>query len=121
MVQYCDLGRDALGAVFMTTQRLPCTPSATNAAAPSNGAITLPLHFESPCRAELSEDDYWNAVERLERLTPDEITGRHRDPHITGAIRPDYSAPETGDYLVWLDSLVQRGFLPRGPFRQLSR
>ena len=70
---------------------------------------------------ELSEDDYWNAVERLERLTPDEITGRQRDPHITGAIRPDYSAPETDDYLVWLDSLVQRGFLPGGPFRQVSR
>jgi hypothetical protein len=70
---------------------------------------------------ELSENDYWNAVERLEKFSPDDLRGRHRDPHITGEIRQDYSAPETADYLVWLDSLVQRGLLPGGPFREVRR
>ena len=70
---------------------------------------------------ELSEDDYFQAVARLERFTPDDLRGRHRDPHIAGEIQLDYSAPDTDDYLAWLDSLVQRGYLPGGPFREVRR
>jgi hypothetical protein len=61
---------------------------------------------------ELREDDYWQAIAHLEQLTPDDLRSRHRDPHIAGEIQQDYSAPETDDYIVWLDSLVQRGHLP---------
>ena len=53
--------------------------------------------------------------------TPDELKCWHRDPHIVGEIQPDHSAPDTDDYLVWLDSLVQRGHLPGGPFREARR
>lgn len=60
---------------------------------------------------DLSEDDYWQAVERLERFTPGELRSRHRDPHIVSAIQPDYAAPDTDDYSAWLDSLVRRGLL----------
>ena len=67
---------------------------------------------------ELSEDEYFQAIARLERLTPEDLRGRHRDPHIAAEIRPDYSAPETDDYLVWLDSLVQRGHFPGRPFER---
>ncbi len=59
---------------------------------------------------ELSEEIYWQAVQRLEQFTPDDLTSRHRDPHIVGEIRPDYTAPDTDDYSAWLDSLAQRGF-----------
>jgi hypothetical protein len=62
---------------------------------------------------ELSESDYWQAVERLERFTSEELRSRHRDPHIVSDIRPDYAAPDTDDYLVWLDSLAHRGLLER--------
>ena len=60
---------------------------------------------------KLREHDYWKAVEQLERLTSDDLKSRHRDPHVTGEIRPDYSAPDTDDYIAWLDSLVQRGLM----------
>ena len=60
---------------------------------------------------ELGEEDYWQAVEQLVYLTPADLTCRHRDPHIVGAIRPDYEAPDTDDYLVWFDSLIQRGLM----------
>ena len=70
---------------------------------------------------ELSEDEYYQAVARLERFTPDELKCWHRDPHIVGEIQPDHSAPDTDDYFVWLDSLVQRGHLPGGPFREARR
>ena len=70
---------------------------------------------------ELSEDDYFQAIARLESYTPEELRGRHRDPHIVSEIRPDYSAPETEDYLIWLDSLVQRGHLPGRSFREMRR
>ena len=36
---------------------------------------------------ELSEEDYSQAIARLERFTPDDLRGRHRDPHIAGEIR----------------------------------
>lgn len=68
---------------------------------------------------ELSEEDYWQAVQRLEQFTPDELRSRHRDPHISGGMQPDYSAPETADYLAWLQSLVQRGHLPGDPLREV--
>jgi hypothetical protein len=63
---------------------------------------------------ELNEEEYWRAVQRLEHLTPDDLSSHHRDPHISGEIQPDYAAPETEDYLVWLQSLVKRGHLPGG-------
>ena len=62
---------------------------------------------------ELSEDVYWQAVQRLEQFTSDELTSRHRAPHIVGEIRPDYAAPDTDDYSAWLDSLSQRGLLEK--------
>jgi len=65
---------------------------------------------------ELSEADYWQAVQRLEQFKPDDLRVRHRNPQIAGEIQPDYAAPDTDDYLVWLNSLVQRGHLPGGPF-----
>lgn len=61
---------------------------------------------------DLKEEDYWQAAERLEGLSPDDLKTRHRDPGISGEIRPDYSAPDTDDYRVWTDSLVLRGYLP---------
>jgi hypothetical protein len=61
---------------------------------------------------ELSENSYWQAVQHLEQLTPDDLKIRHRDPKIIGEIRPDYTAPDTDDYAVWLESLVRRGYLP---------
>ena len=61
---------------------------------------------------ELHEDDYWAAVERLERFTPDDLKGRHRNPQIEGEIRQDDSAPDTEDYWVWLKSLAHRGLVP---------
>jgi hypothetical protein len=70
---------------------------------------------------ELSEADYWQAVQRLEQFTPDDLRSRHRDPQIAGEIQPDYAAPDTDDYLAWLDSLVQRGHLPGGSFRETRR
>lgn len=70
---------------------------------------------------ELSEADYFEAVACLERFTTDDLKGRHRDPGIVGEIQPDYSAPDTDDYLVWLDSLVQRGHMPGAPFRDVRR
>jgi hypothetical protein len=70
---------------------------------------------------QLSEDDYSQTVARLECFTPDDLRGRHRDPRIVGEIQPDYSAPDTDDYQTWLDSLVQRGHLPGGPFREVRR
>lgn len=70
---------------------------------------------------ELSERDYWEAVARLEQFTLDELTARHRDPRITGEVRVDYDAPDTNDYAVWLQSLVCRGYLQGGPFREVRR
>jgi hypothetical protein len=60
---------------------------------------------------DLSEDEYWQAVQRLEQFTPEDLRGRHRDPCIVGEIQQDYSAPDTDHYLTWLDSLKQRGLL----------
>jgi len=60
---------------------------------------------------ELSEDDYWRAVERLEKFRPDDLKNRHRDPHIEGEIRQDYAAQDIDNYMVWSDSLVQRKLL----------
>lgn len=62
---------------------------------------------------QLSEDEYWQAVQRLEQFTLDDLKSRHRDPQITGEIQPDYAAPDTDNYLTWLDSLVRRGLLTR--------
>lgn len=70
---------------------------------------------------ELSEDDYYQLVEALERLTPEDLKLRHRDPQIVGEIRPDYDGPDTDDYDVWAESLVHRGYLSGGPFRQTRR
>jgi hypothetical protein len=69
----------------------------------SSGCIWKPF--------ELSEDAYWQAVERLEQFTPEDLRSRHRDPHIAGQIQPDYAAPDTEVYTAWLDSLIQRGLL----------
>lgn len=60
---------------------------------------------------ELSEDDYWQAVQRLEKFTSEDLRSRHRDPCIAGEIQPDYAAPDTADYATWIDSLVQRRLL----------
>jgi hypothetical protein len=60
---------------------------------------------------ELSEDDYWRAVERLEKYTPDDLKSRHRDPHIEGEIRQDYAAQDIDNYAVWHDSLARRKLL----------
>lgn len=60
---------------------------------------------------ELSEDEYLQAVERLEQFTPEDLRSRHRDPCIAGEIQQDYSAPDTDHYLTWLESLRQRGLL----------
>lgn len=70
---------------------------------------------------ELREDDYWLAIEKLENFSPEDLRGRHRDPHIVGELQPDYSAPETDDYVAWLDSLVQRGHLPGAPHERRAR
>ena len=70
---------------------------------------------------ELSEGEYSHAIARLESFTPNDLRGRHRDPRIVGEIQPDYSAPDTDDYQTWLDSLVHRGHLPGGPFREVRR
>src|SRR5205809_5364018 len=40
---------------------------------------------------ELSEEDYWQAVAYLERVTLEELRSRHRDPQIVGEIRADDS------------------------------
>lgn len=66
----------------------------------------------------LSEDDYWEAVDRLGQMTHHDFQFRYRDPHISDDIRPDYDAPDTEDYSIWLDSLGHRGYLPdRSPPR----
>lgn len=70
---------------------------------------------------ELSEDDYSQAIARLECFTPDDLRGRHRDLRIVGEIQPDYSAPDTDDYQTWMDSLVRRGHLPGSSFREVRR
>src|SRR5215813_928135 len=70
---------------------------------------------------ELSEADYWQAVQQLEQFTHSDLRSRHRDPQIAGEIQPDYGAPDTDDYLTWLDSLVKRGHLPGGPFQEVRR
>src|ERR1044071_4017838 len=44
---------------------------------------------------ELSEADYWQAVQRLEQFTADDLRSRHRNPQIAGEIQPDYAAPDT--------------------------
>jgi hypothetical protein len=69
---------------------------------------------------ELSEAEYWQIVEKLASFTAEDVSMRHRNPQITGEIRPDYGAPEMEDYQVWLESLVNRGFLPK-PFRKARR
>ena len=69
----------------------------------SSGCIWKPF--------ELSEDNYWQAVERLEKYAPDDIKSRHRDPQIAGEIRQDYAAPDTDDWATWHDSLAQRKLL----------
>ncbi len=61
---------------------------------------------------ELEEDDYWEAVSKLEGLTPGDLAVRHRNPQIEGEIQADYSAPETDSYVVWLESLKRRGLSP---------
>jgi hypothetical protein len=63
---------------------------------------------------ELTEEEYWQAVDHLQRLNSEDLSSRHRDPHIVGKIQPDYASPQVDDYLAWLRSLVQRGHLP-GP------
>jgi hypothetical protein len=65
---------------------------------------------------DLREEDYLQAVDKLERLTPDDLASRHRVRQFTDEVRPDYSAPDTDDYIVWLDSLVTRGYLSGGAF-----
>ena len=61
---------------------------------------------------ELDEDEYWQAVTKLEQFTSDDLRSRHRDPQIAGEIQSDHSAPDTDNYIVWLNSLVHRGHLP---------
>jgi hypothetical protein len=70
---------------------------------------------------DLTEDEYLRAIGSLESLTPDELRGRHRDPHMVGELQPDYSAPDTDSYQTWIASLVQRGHLPGSPFQEASR
>ena len=70
---------------------------------------------------ELREEEYFQLVEQLERMPLQDFKFRHRDPHFTGELRPDHGAPESDSYLVWLNSLVHRGYLPGGPFREERR
>lgn len=70
---------------------------------------------------ELNEVDYSHAVSRLESLTLDDLSSRHRDPRVVGELQPDYSAPDTDDYQAWLDSLVYRGHLPGSTFGEVRR
>ena len=70
---------------------------------------------------ELREADYWQAVDKLEHLTPDDIASRYRVRQFSDELRPDYSAPDTDDYGVWADSLVTRGYLPGGAFGKVRR
>ena len=71
---------------------------------------------------DLEEDDYWETVEYLEKLTKEDREARFHGPEIDGDIQQDHSSPDTDDYLTWLDSLVVRGKLP-GPVskRQMRR
>ena len=69
----------------------------------------------------LGDEDYWQAVDKLERLTRDDLASRHRVRQFTDELRPDYSAPDTDDYGVWADSLVTRGYLPGGAFGKVRR
>lgn len=61
---------------------------------------------------ELTEDEYWEAVAKLEAFTSEDFGTRHRNPQIEGEIQADYSAPETDSYVVWLESLKKRGLSP---------
>lgn len=70
---------------------------------------------------ELREDDYWRAVDKLEGLTTEDLADRHRMRQFSSEIRRDYSAPDTDDYAVWRESLVNRGYLPGGPSGQVRR
>jgi len=70
---------------------------------------------------DLSAEDYSTIVEQLERMTPEDLRLRHRDPQFQGEIQSDHGAPDTENYADWLDSLVHRGLLPGGPFRQARR
>lgn len=70
---------------------------------------------------ELSEAEYWQIVEQLEAMALEDFKFRHRDPRFTGELRADYGSPETESYQRWLDSLVHRGYLPGGPFRDTRR
>lgn len=70
---------------------------------------------------ELREEDFWKAVEKLERLTRGDLASRHRVRQFSDELRPDYSAPDTDSYAIWLKSLVMRGHLPGGPSGDLKR
>ena len=70
---------------------------------------------------ELSETQYWQIVQQLEAMPLDDFKLRRRDAHFTDELRADDRSLETESYQVWLDSLVHRGFLPGGPFRETRR
>jgi hypothetical protein len=70
---------------------------------------------------ELREEDFWRAVEKLESLTPADLASRPRVRQFTDELRQDYSAPDTDDYIAWLDSLVTRGYLPGAAFGKVRR
>ena len=61
---------------------------------------------------ELGEEDYWNAVARLQQFTPEDLKGRHRDPWISSEIQPDYGAPETDNYQVWIQPWFKEVICP---------
>ena len=63
----------------------------------------------------------WQAVDKLQSLTPEDFANRHRVRQFSDELRLDYSAPDTEHYGVWVDSLVTRGYLPGGPFGKARR
>ena len=60
---------------------------------------------------ELTESDYLDIVDELQKLTPDDLALRHRNPQITGEIRPDYAGEKATTWNEWRDSLKRRGLI----------
>src|SRR5262245_49857510 len=47
---------------------------------------------------DLLEEDYWQAVEKLESLTPSDLASRSPVRQFSDELRPDYAAQDTDDY-----------------------
>jgi hypothetical protein len=58
------------------------------------------------------EPDYLDMVSKLEALTPEDLSLRHRNPQIVGEIRSDYAGTNAKSWREWQDSLAHRGLLP---------